>query len=161
MPNTKRKLNNQHPCICLTRCNAELAVFNKFGHPSSRIQHEFPSRPATSHRDFALTVNRSRAVTKRLLNYAEATREDIDEIKQTICSPIEPKSESLNRPSLCGCGCCLNVLGVYTRVLIHGMQAWMCCVMAWMILSSALLTVKLYYLPVDCNTTVANSSNQT
>ena len=157
MPNTKRKLNNQHPCICLTRCNAELAVFNKFRRPSRRIQHEFPSRPATSHRDFALTVNRSRAVTKHLLNYAKATREDINAIKETILY----SDGAWNKLSFCGCGCCMNASGVYTRVLIHGMQAWMCCVMAWMILSSALLTVKLYYLPVDCNTTVANSSNQT
>ena len=55
----------------------------------------------------------------------------------------------------------MDASGVYSRVLIHGMQAWMCCVMAWMIISSALLTVKLYYLPVVCNTNIANSSNET
>ena len=135
-----------------------MANFNNLQKPSLRIQHRFPSTVATSYRDFALTVNHSRAVTQSIFNYIKRTEGRITAMKKNL--KLLPASNYLNNFSFRVCGCCLDPSNLYTPALVYGMNAWALCVLVWLLLSSALLTLKTAFVPVYCNTNVTNFSNQ-
>ena len=123
--------------------------FNKLQQPSSKIRHRFPSTAAKSHRDFALTVNHSRAVTRSLAHYAETTEARISVMEEKFVT--YKKENHLADFSFKICGCCLDIETPRTRFLGPSIMAWACCVMVWLTLTSVLSTIKAAYLPVGCN----------
>ena len=127
--------------------------------PSSRIQYQFPCNTATSYREFALTVRRARLVTEFILRYRKAA-----EARRAVVSRkfVKPRKNFFNKTSLRVFGCCLKSNERYTRVLLKGLQAWTCCVVAWLVLSPVLLTASAVSWPRVCSTmNTTNSSNPT
>ena len=124
--------------------------FNKLRHPSSKIRYRFPSAAAKSHRDFALTVNHSRAALRSIARYAHTTATRVLAMEKTFVQ--HDRANHLAEISLGTCGCCLYT-GKFTsriRIFTPVITAWACCVMIWLTLTSVLLTVKAASLPAFC-----------
>ena len=79
---------------------------------------------------------------------------------------INPAPNVFTQTSFKVCGCCLELDDntKYARVFVYGMKAWAGCVIASLILSSAMLMIETVSVPVVCtrdNTTYADPANST
>lgn len=140
---------------------------NNWQSPSSRIRYRFPSVAATSHREFALRVNRSRMFRKSLVEYCKVTEAQILDVNFVTSESV---GFCLAAFPFQVCACCLRheqpaswlattPIFTFARVLVHGVHIWSVCVLVWVLLSPALFTLKAAFLPIECplsnNTCVA------